>query len=512
MRWAELRGALPGARHLGEGEELEVTAVVCDSRQAGPGAVFVAVPGVNVDGHRFLPEALARGAVAAVVEREEGLPAGLPAAVVADSRAALAQLVAAWHGYPGRQLRVVGVTGTEGKTTTVALITDILEAAGLRAGMLSTVVGRVAGQELDTGLHTTTPDAPEVQGYLARMVRAGAQYAVLEVTSHSLAQKRVEACEFDVAALTNITLDHLSYHGSYEAYREAKSLLFRSLLGSARKPGTPKVAVLNVDDPAYSYLRAIPADVCLTYGLQGAADLTLTDVVSQGRGWRACAQTPRGSFEISIPLPGRFNLYNALAAMAVAISQDLPTEAIRTALAGFAGVEGRMQEVDLGQGFRAMIDFAHTPNALAQALTTAREMAPTGGSSPNRIIAVFGCPGERDRFKRAMMGEISGRLADYTVITADDPRSEPVEEIMAEIAEGCRAAGRQEGEHFARIADRAEAIAFAVGLAEEGDVVLLAGKGHERSLAVGTAELPWSDYEVLRAALAASRVARVHPA
>ena len=501
MRWSELRSALPEARLLVGGDALEITRITCDSRQVAPGAVFVAVPGVNVDGHRFIGDALARGAVAAVVEREETLPPGLPAAVVPDSRAALAHLAAAWYGHPARRLRVIGVTGTEGKTTTVELVAAILEATGLSVGMISTVKARIGGEAIDTGLHTTTPDAPDVQRYLAQMVERGARYAVLEATSHGLAHRRVEGCEFDVAVITNITRDHLDYHGTYEAYREAKALLFRSLSTAVRKQDTPKVAVLNVDDSSYGYLASIPADVQLTYGLDRPAHVTVVRAEAEGTGWRCDVQTPRGLLPIETPLPGRFNLYNVLAAVAVGLSQDIPSEAIRAGIAGFRGVEGRMEEIDLGQPFRAIIDFAHTPHALTHALNTARQMV------PGRVIVVYGCAGLRDRGKRPVMGEISGRLADVTVITAEDPRTESLDDIMAQIAEGCRAAGREEGEGFWRIPDRAEAIAFAVDLAQPGDLVLVTGKGHERSLCFGTVEHPWSDHEALRAALRA-RLAR----
>lgn len=501
MQWADLRAALPEARYVGGGAGPQITSLVSDSRQACPGALFVAVPGVNVDGHRFLGDAVARGAVAAVVERAEVLPPGMAAAVVPDSRAALAHLAAAWHGYPARRLRVIGVTGTEGKTTTIELIAAILQAAGLPAGMISTVQARVGDEEMDTGLHVTTPDAPDVQRYLAQMVERGARYALLEATSHGLAQRRVDACEFDVAVVTNITRDHFDYHGSYEAYREAKALLFRSLEHAVRKPGPAKTAILNVDDSCYSYLAAIPADVHLSYGLDNPADLTVTDLAPHAGGWRCRAQTPTGSFEIQTPLPGRFNLYNVLAAVGVAISQGIATEAIQAGVASFRGVVGRMEEIDLGQSFRAVIDFAHTPNALTHALTAARQMV------AGRVIVVYGCAGLRDQGKRPVMGEISGRLADVTVITAEDPRAEPLDAIMAQIAEGCQAAGRGEGEGFWRIGDRAEAIAFAVNLAQPGDLVLVTGKGHERSLCFGTTELPWSDHQALRTALAA-RMAR----
>lgn len=495
MKWNELRASLSAAHFVGDGPGGEIAAIVSDSRQAGPGALFVAVPGVNVDGHTFLAEAVTRGAVAAVVERAEALPAGLPAAVVPDARSALAQLAAAWHGYPSRRLKVIGVTGTEGKTTTVELIAAILDAAGEPLGLISTVKARIAGQEADTGLHTTTPDAPDVQRYLAQMAEGGARYALLEATSHGLAQRRVEACDFDVAVVTNITHDHLDYHGSPEAYREAKALLVRSLAHAARKPDTPKVAVLNTDDSSYDYLAPIPAEVRLSYGLERRADVTLAAIAAHGQGWRAQARTPRGTFPIETPLPGRFNLYNVLAAVAAALSQGVATEAIQEGVAGFRGVEGRMEQMDLGQGFQAVIDFAHTPNALTHALNTARQM--TGG----RVIVVYGCAGLRDQAKRPVMGEISGRLADLTVLTAEDPRTEPLEAIMDQIAAGLHAAGRREGEGYVRIGDRAEAIAYAVDVAEPADLVLVTGKGHERSLCFGTTEHPWSDHQALRVAL-----------
>ena len=501
MRWSELRGALPQARLLGNGEGLEIQAITCDSRQVMPGALFVAVPGVAVDAHRFLRDAAARGAVAAVVERAEALPPGLPAAVVPDARAALAHLHAAWHGYPARSLRVVGVTGTEGKTTTIELLAAIMDAAGIPFGLISTVRARIAGRELDTGLHTTTPDAPDMQRYLAKMAQGGARFALIEATSHGLAQRRVEACDFDMAVVTNITRDHLDFHGTYEAYREAKALLFRSLNAAARKPGVPKTAVLNADDSSYGYLAAIPADVQVTYGLDAQADYTLSAIEPEGGGWRLEVRTPSASLPLTTSLPGRFNLYNILAAVAAADAQGLPHEAVRAGIAGFGGVLGRMEVMDLGQPFRAVIDFAHTPNALEHALTAARRM------TQRRVIVVYGCAGLRDRGKRPVMGEISGRLADLTVLTAEDPRTEPLERIIDEIAAGCERAGRRDGEGYVRIGDRAEAIAYAVDQARPGDVVVVTGKGHERSLCFGTVEQPWSDHDALRAALQA-RLAR----
>jgi len=493
MQLSQLLSALAQKEVHGD-PHVEIGGLAYDSRRVRPGDLFVAIKGLNADGHDYIPQAIERGAVAIVGERPFLRPT-IPYVLVPNSRRALALLSAAFHGYPARSLRVIGVTGTDGKTTTVNLIRAILEAWGHRAGTISTVNAIIGGRCYDTGLHTTTPEAPDVQRYLARMVAAGAEYAVLEATSHGLDQHRVTGCDFDVAVLTNITHEHLDYHRTFERYRQAKARLFRSLATSFRKPGTPKVAVLNADDASFAHFRAIPADRHLSYGLQRPADVTARGIVHSPKATTFVAVTPDGEFEVRTPLIGPFNVYNVLAAIAVGVSQGVPFEAMRRGIAGFRGVEGRMERVDLGQDFAAIVDFAHTPNALRRALEAAR------GLARGRVIVVFGCPGLRDAAKRPMMGEVAGRLADRIVLTADDPRTEDVNDIIAQIAEGCERAGRREGEDYWRVPDRAEAIEFAVGMARAGDVVIAAGKGHERSLALGTEEIPWSDRETLRRAI-----------
>jgi len=495
LRDAEVPAAIP---------DLEITGIALDSRRVRPGDLFVAISGLHTDGHRHIPDAVSRGAVAAVGElRPDQLQTIFPQSSmpshayvrVSDSRRALAHLAAAFHGYPGRHLRVIGVTGTDGKTTTVRLIAAILEASGHRTGLVSTVSAVIGGQEMATGFHTTTPEAPEVQAYLAQMVEAGMEYAVLESTSHGLAQHRVTACEYDVAVLTNITHEHLDYHGTFEAYREAKAGLFRALATAYRKPLTPKVAVLNADDESYEFMATIPADEHISYGLEHPADLSASEVQFTSQGGSFVAHTPAGSAQIRTPLLGRYNVYNILAAIAVGVSQGVPLEAIREGISSVEGIAGRMERIEVGQDFTAIVDFAHTPNALRRALETVRTM--TSG----RVIVVFGCAGLRDAGKRAPMGRIAGELADRVVITAEDPRTESLEDIMAQIAGGCAAAGRSEGEDYWRIGDRAEAIEFAVSLARRGDLVIVTGKGHERSMCFGTTEHPWSDHEVLESAI-----------
>lgn len=478
--------------------DIGVMGLAYDSRQVQPGELFVAIPGQNADGHDFIPDAVRRGAVAVVGEREPAkIALPVPYVQVTDSRLVLALLAAAWYGHPGQRLRVVGVTGTDGKTTTVRLIGAMLEAAGHRVGLVSTVSALIGGREVDTGFHTTTPDALQIQGYLAAMLAADAEYVVIEATSHGLAQHRVTGCEFDVAVVTNITHEHLDYHSTYEEYRAAKGLLFRSLTTSYRKPGTPKVAVLNADDEgSFEYLRAMPADRQIIYGLEAEAEVSARDITLEPLGSRFTLIAPGLQQPITTSLLGRFNVYNILASASAAFALGVPGEAIAEGVQRVHGVTGRMERIEMGQDFTVIVDFAHTPNALARALETVRPL--TSG----RLIVVFGCAGQRDRTKRPLMGEIAGRLADITVLTAEDPRTEDVGDIISQIAAGCEAAGRTEGEGYFRVPDRAEAIAFAVNMARRGDLVLVTGKGHERSMCFGTVEYPWNEHEVVRAALA----------
>lgn len=499
MNLHALLAALPDVDVSGTGDP-PISSIVADSRRVQAGSLFVAVTGGSADGHRFTPDAIGRGAVAVVGEKPmTGLT--VPYARVSDGRAALALLAAAWHGFPARRMRIVGVTGTDGKTTTTTFIHSILTAAGIKAGMISTVAAVIGDRQIDTGLHTTTPDSLDVQEYLAEMVDAGSAYAVLETTSHGLHQKRVDACEFDVAVITNITHEHLDYHGTFEAYRDAKATLFRMLSTSARKPGQPKIAVLNADDPSYAYLRAIPADRQISYALDAPADVTAQDIVESADGQHFTAITPAGRMAVQIALPGRYNVANALAAISAAVALGLPVAAIQQGLAAVAHISGRMERIDEGQNFTAIVDFAHTPNALERALTVARTM------TQGRVIVVFGCAGLRDRGKRPLMGEAAGRLADFTVVTAEDPRTEHISTIMAEIAGGLHAAGRREGEGYVCIAERAVAIAFAVSIAQPGDLVIVTGKGHEQSMCHGVREYPWDDHVAVREALRGQAIA-----
>jgi UDP-N-acetylmuramoyl-L-alanyl-D-glutamate--2,6-diaminopimelate ligase len=490
---ADLVAALPRAKVWGS-TDIPIKAIACDSRQVRPGSLFVAYRGVAVDGHDYVPQALHNGAVAVVAERKmRGLK--VPLVIVPNSREALAYLSAAWHGFPARKITVVGVTGTDGKTTTCNLLHSILAAAGRRVGLVTTVNAIIGERVMDTGLHTTTPDSPDVQRYLAEMVDAGLEIAVLEATSHGLEQHRVTACDFDVAAVTNVTHEHLDLHGSLKAYQQAKAMLFHHLMAGYRKPGVPKVAVLNADDDSYRYLHRIPAERKLIYSIEGDASVVATGIRRSAGDTRFTIQSPGVDFELRTVLVGDFNVANILAATSVALALDISPEAIQQGVWGVKGIVGRMERVDEGQDFAAIVDFAHTPNALEQALETARTL--TSG----RVIAVFGSAGERDVAKRAWMGEIGGRLADVTVLTAEDPRTEPVDAILEEMARGTAKAGAVEGQSYFCIADRAEAIRFAVDLAQPGDLVIACGKGHEQSMCYGAVETPWSEHSALRSAL-----------
>jgi UDP-N-acetylmuramoyl-L-alanyl-D-glutamate--2,6-diaminopimelate ligase len=476
-----------------------ITSITLDSRQVEPGTLFVAIKGLNRDGHAYIRDAIARGA-AAVMGTETVGGLDVPYIRVGEARPALAHLAAAFHDFPARDLTVIGVTGTDGKTTTSNYIYRILQAAGKRVGMISTVNAVIGDRVLDTGFHVTTPEAPDVQRYLAQMVAAGLTHVVLEATSHGLAQDRVAACDFDVGVVTNITHEHLDYHGSYEAYRAAKGRLFTSLAESTFKPSQNlPAAVLNRDDQSYEYLQGLihPPVRQISYGTDPEAGLSASEIRGSSSGLRFVATGPDFEMEMSTALLGGYNVYNALAALsATVMGLGVEPDAARRGVAALDGIPGRMESIDLGQDFLAIVDFAHTPNALRRALEAVRPM--TSG----RVIAVFGSAGLRDREKRRLMAEVSAQLADLTVLTAEDPRTESLDAILAEMAAGAESQGGVEGKTFWRVPDRGGAIRFALDLAQPGDVVVACGKGHEQSMCFGTKEYPWDDRTAMRAALA----------
>jgi UDP-N-acetylmuramoyl-L-alanyl-D-glutamate--2,6-diaminopimelate ligase len=416
---------------------------------------------------------------------------------VENSRQALPWLAAAFHGFPGRKLIVVGITGTDGKTTTCNLLYQILLAAGLKTGMISTVTAIIGDEVLDTGFHVTTPDAPDVQRYLARMVSSGLTHVVLETTSHGWAQYRVDACEFDIGVITNITHEHLDQHGSFENYRAAKMRLFQALEKTLPKPqGNPRLSVLNRDDESYEILAHIAPKAQVSYGLTTPADIRADSVKYFPQGIAFNAVGLDFCISITSSLVGEYNVSNCLAALAAAMcGLGISPETAARGISALTGVPGRMERIDLGQSFTAIVDFAHTPNALRVAIETVRRM------TEKRVIVIFGSAGLRDREKRRMMAEVAIELADVSILTAEDPRTESIDGILEEMALGASSRGGVEEKTFWRVPDRGEAIKVGIRMATAGDIVMACGKGHEQSMCFGTTEYPWDDRIAVRSAV-----------
>ncbi|HEX9017524.1 MAG TPA: UDP-N-acetylmuramoyl-L-alanyl-D-glutamate--2,6-diaminopimelate ligase [Chloroflexota bacterium] len=507
---------LPYARVEGDAA-IEITGIAYDSRLVRPGDLFVALPGFHVDGTSFVADALRRGAVAVVSARPGvATPGSVPRIAVPDARRALTDLAAAYYGHPARELRVVGVTGTDGKTTTTHLVSAVLEAMGFQTGFITTADVKVgASLEYNETQHTT-PEPVEVQALLRRMVDEGVDYAVLESSSHALALDRLLHCEFDAAIFTNLSPEHLNFHGSMEAYLRDKSRLF-SMLDTAVFKGREKVAILNADDPHSEQMAAATHTRVVWYGMEDGetqhsglstqdpsqssvishqSSVRATEVELLPSGSRFLLETPVGSVRVQSRLSGRFNVYNWLAAAALGLSQGASLDQISRAVASVDAVPGRMQRIDAGQPFAVVVDFAHTPQALEKALTALRQ------ATRGRLVVLFGLAGERDPGNRSEMGRIAARLADFALFTTDDPRFEDPMAIAEQVAEGAREMGWREGERYLKIADREEAIRRAFERARAGDTVLLAGKGHERRQVMGDRLVPWSDEEAARRLLA----------
>jgi len=496
MRLRQLFGEIPRL-NPGDLPDLQIEGVSSDSRRLARGHLFVAIRGTQQDGHAYLGDAARAGAGALVGELPD--PGhGLPYVQVPDSRLAYALLAAAWYRHPTRELVLIGITGTDGKTTTANLLHAILHHAGHRVGLISTVNALIGAETVDTGLHVTTPDPLDLQGYMRKMVDRGLTHCVLEATSHGFAQHRVAGCEFDVGVVTNITHEHLDFHGTYDAYREAKGRLFSGLGRGGRKPAGPEpAAILNRDDASFEYLSQITSVRQISYGTAPGADVRAEQMVVGAEGVSFVARWAGKEQPLQSGLVGAYNVANILASFSAAVEAlGVAPQAAAQAVAEFSGVPGRMERIELGQPFRVIVDFAHTPNALREALRAARIM------TKGQLIAAFGSAGLRDRAKRRMMAEISIELADRTLLTAEDPRTEPLEAILEEMAAGAAARGGVEGESFWRVPDRGQAIRLALQIAQPGDVVIVCGKGHEQSMCFGEVEHPWDDRVAVRAALA----------
>ena len=458
---------------------LEILGLAYDSRAVCPGYVFFAIRGTRTDGNRFIPKAIAQGAAAIVSAGPPIQSVATPWIQVDDERAALASMAGNFFGHPTGKLHVVGITGTNGKTTTTYLVESILKAADKPAAVLGTIEYR--GPGFGFVAERTTPEAPDLEKLFKQVVDAGWEYAVMEVSSHSIEMKRVEELRFDIAVFTNLSRDHLDFHGDMESYFQAKRKLFEGLHGAK-----PRVMVLNCDDPRYDDLRSIDPSRVISYGMQEAADICPLRHQFGWEGTEARYKTPLGELAVRTSLMGKPNLFNMGAAIGVGVALGVPSDAIRRGLEQLRNVPGRFEPVIAGQPFRVIVDYAHTDDALEKVLRSARDL------TSRRLIVVFGCGGERDRTKRPLMGKIAARDSDYAFVTSDNPRGEDPMAIIHEIEDGMR------GAEYRVIVDRREAIRAALADAKEGDTVVIAGKGHEAYQTIGTTSYPFDDRVVAR--------------
>jgi len=471
--------------------QTQCTAVTHDSRRVGSGAIFVALVGLKANGAVFAPQAIAAGASAIVAESPAPTGVTVPWVVVNDARLALAWLSAEFFGHPSREMTVVGITGTNGKTTTSFLVNAILDAAGIQCGLMGTVAYRIGDRAFDAT--RTTPEAPDLQGFMRDMVASGCGACVMEVSSHALALKRVDGIQFAAAVFTNLTRDHLDFHTDMEDYFAAKRRLFELL-----PPDAP--ALINADDPrSASLVEVVKRPV--TYGIHKAADVSPGPLSYSLRGLDFDVRSPHGVVHVQSSLVGKPNVYNILGAVGTALELGVPIAAIEDGLRRLAGVPGRFEVVSAAaDDVTVVVDYAHTDDALRNLLETARPMA------TRRLITVFGAGGDRDRPKRPLMGMVAARLSDVVVITSDNPRSEDPERIIEEVKRGADAETRQSNASVVTVVDRREAILQAVRTAAAGDVVLIAGKGHEKYQEISGRRVAFDDIEVAREALEARRV------
>jgi UDP-N-acetylmuramoyl-L-alanyl-D-glutamate--2,6-diaminopimelate ligase len=475
MKLGELVKGLVVVRMSGD-PSTEVTSIEHDSRRVRPGALFMAVRGLTNDGNTFIPDAVRKGASAVLTDEQSVAEHTAPVVYVPDSRKAMAIVADRFYGSPQNSLVMTAVTGTNGKTTTTYMVKSIFDTGGIGCGLIGTI-RHIVGNETVQPVNTT-PEAADIHAFLARMAAKGQSACIMEVSSHALVLSRVYGIRFRAVAFTNLTRDHLDFHGDLKSYLDAKGLLFSTLSGDS-------IAVINAEDPAAGYIMSVSrGGNILTFGFgEGNAIHPLSCEMSD-RGSRVELSTPAGTVVFPLSLPGRYNIANAMAAAGIALACGFPREVIAEGLAALSSVPGRFQTVDEGQDFTVIVDYAHAPDALERVLAAAREI--TGG----RLISVFGCGGDRDRGKRPMMGEISTRLADFTVVTSDNPRTEDPLAIIEEILEGIRDRSRCEV-----IPGREAAIRRAIESARPGDTVVIAGKGHEDYQIIGTKKIHFDDAE-----------------
>lgn len=486
MKLAELTQQLV-LSHLEGAGDIHIKGMQIDSRRVSQGDLFICLRGFTVDGHDFASQAVEQGAVALVVE--ERLDINVPQVVVPDTRRAMAILSTHFFGNPTEKLNLIGVTGTNGKTTTTHLIHHILTEWGRKAGLIGTISMRIGERTVE--MKNTTPEALDLQRYFYEMWEAGAEYATMEVSSHALDLGRVRGCQFRTAVFTNLTQDHLDYHETMDNYREAKSLLF-SQLGNGYSTHKPVFAVLNADDEASAYFAKRTAAQVITYGIDSPADVRAKNIVIDGQGTSFEVETFRGNIRLTLQLVGKFSVYNALATLTTCLLEGVPLDVIKQSLESVTGVNGRFERVDEGQDFTVLVDYAHTPDSLENVLQTVKEFAEA------RVFCVVGCGGDRDRTKRPIMAQIAAKYSDVAVLTSDNPRTEDPERILNDMVEGLTDV---DPHRFTAILDRREAINFAIKEAGTKDVVLIAGKGHETYQEINGKRYDFDDREVAREAL-----------
>ena len=461
------------------GENVDVRSIEYDSRRVKAGSMFCCIVGQLFDGHSFAEAAVAQGAVALLVERE--LPLPVPQVVVKNARKSMAEMSAAFYGYPQRELQVLGVSGSNGKTTTTYMVKAIAEQAGKKVGIIGTIRNMIGSESLHTD--RTTPDSVDLFRLLRTLADARVDQVVMEVSSHALEQYRVHGIKFDVALFTNLTQDHLDYHKTFENYLQAKKTLFLNA----------KRAVVNVDDPHADRIMAGLSIPILTFGVRDRADISASDIDITTRGVQFDLHTPAGDVRMNLPIPGLFSVFNAMGAVGMAQAIGIRLSAIKEGLETMTSVSGRLESVGEGLPYSIFVDYAHTPDALENVLKTVRDFA------KKRVICVFGCGGDRDRAKRPIMGEIAGRYSELAIITSDNPRTEDPMAIIETIEEGVKRAGAK----YVVIENRREAIAYAISVAEPDDVILIAGLGHENYQEINGTRYHFDDKEAVRELLAA---------
>lgn len=477
MKITKLAAVVPGPVRLVGYERDEISSLCTDSRKVRPGALFFCIPGLRSDAHQFAPQAVEAGAAALVVDHE--LPVKCPQIIVPDVRSALARMAAAFYGNPARNLRLVGITGTKGKTTTSFLVKSILEKAGHKTGLIGTVCSMIGEEKIPSNL--TTPDPVDFQRLLRQMADAGMEYVVMEVSAHAMALHKLEGMCFEVCSFTNLSQDHFDFFGNMENYLAAKMKLF--------EPQRCKVAVYNADDERVNYAMSQVKIPRVDYGIRVSSDIYAKNIEVGERGCSfQIVFNKRFKLEISLKLSGIFNVYNAMTAAVMCDTLGISPEAIKAGLEDVKGVPGRIELLETETPYRVILDYAHSPDSLENILTTIR------GTARARVIAVFGCGGDRDHEKRPIMGEIAGRLADYVVLTSDNPRSEDPYAILNEIEDGIKPTGCP----YTVIENRREAIKYAMTHAQPSDVVVLAGKGHETYQEIKGVKHPFDEKVVVR--------------